>query len=317
MARGVCSNLSFFYLSSAIASGHCQPDPIIPVTSPPHRPAWLTSTLCYLQTVPPWALTSLAMNGLLGLMVLVMQQEITPPPSPMLSPANAFAASPHTPTSQAMFTPRPGEVRPTLTYDQWVALLKAEAEAAVGANLPRQTILLGDSLTLWFPAQLLPGRRSWLNQGISGENSRGLLARLNLLDRTTPDTVFIMIGINDLIWGGTDAGLIANIRAAVQYLKTTHPQAKIVVQSILPHGGQEATWEGRDRLLTIPPQRIVGINSQIKQVASDSGATYLDLYPLFVNGDGYLRTDLTTDGLHLNSNGYLVWRTALAMVAEQ
>mgnify|MGYP003340536948 FL=1 len=84
-----------------------------------------------------------------------------------------------------------------------------------------------------------------------------------------------------------------------------------------PHGGPEATWEGRDRLLRVTPQRIVGINSQIKQIASDNGVTYLNLYPLFVNGEGYLRPDLTTDGLHLNGNGYLVWRTALAMVAER
>ncbi|MFM7470967.1 MAG: GDSL-type esterase/lipase family protein [Nodosilinea sp. LVE1205-7] len=285
------------------------------MTSPPYRPAWLTSTLDYLQTVPSWAFTSLVMNGLLGLTVVVTQQQIAPPPAPMLSPANAFAATSHAANSQAMFTPRPGENRPSLTYDQWVSLLRAEATA--GASLPRQTILLGDSLTLWFPAQLLPGHRSWLNQGISGENSRGLLTRLNLLDHNTPDTIFMMIGINDLIWGGADADLVGNIRAAVQYLKTSHPQAQIVVQSILPHGGPEATWEGRDRLLRVTPQRIVGINSQIKQIASDNGVTYLNLYPLFVNGEGYLRPDLTTDGLHLNGNGYLVWRTALAMVAER
>ncbi|MBU6229021.1 MAG: lysophospholipase [Cyanobacteria bacterium REEB459] len=255
------------------------------------------------------------MNGLLGLMVLVTPRPIAPPPSPMLFPANAFAASPRVVTGEAMFTPRSAEHRSTLTYSQWVALLRAEARAA--ETLPRQTILLGDSLTLWFPAQLLPGHRSWLNQGISGENSSGLLNRLNLLDHNSPDTIFMMIGINDLIWGGSDAALVDNIKAAVQYLKTSHPQSHIVVQSILPHGGQAATWEGRDRLLRVTPQRIVAINNQIKQIAGDSGVTYLNLYPLFVNGDGYLRPDLTTDGLHLNSNGYLVWRTALAMVAEQ
>ena len=51
-------------------------------------------------------------------------------------------------------------------------------------------------------------------------------------------------------------------------------------------------------------------------MAAETGADYLDLYPLFVNGDGYLRADLTSDGLHLNQDGYMVWRTALALVNE-
>ncbi|MEY3299328.1 MAG: hypothetical protein RLZZ597_2588, partial [Cyanobacteriota bacterium] len=201
-------------------------------------------------------------------------------------------------------------------YQQWVALLEVEAAAAAQADLPRQTVLLGDSISLWFPSSLLPGRRTWLNQAISGENSSGLLNRLALLDQNQIESAFVMIGINDLIWGGSDAELVGNLRAIVSALKAQHPQAQIVVQSILPHGGPAATWEGRDRLLALPPERIVAVNAQIKQIASQTGAEYLDLYPLFVDGDGYLRPDLSTDGLHLNANGYLVWRSALALYNE-
>ena len=284
------------------------------MTSPQPRYPWLVPTLHQLQRLPAWALLSLVINGLLFFTLLVMLQRGSRSSDPMLARASAVAAavpSPH----ETMFTPRLGH-RQTLTYEQWVGLLKTEAEAAVLADLPQQSILLGDSLTLWFPPQLLPGRRSWLNQAISGEQSQGLLNRLPLLDQNTPEVVFIMVGINDLIWGGAAPDLVNNIGACVKYLRTIHPQARIVVQSILPHGGEAATWEGRDRLATVSPQEIVAVNSQIRQVATETGATYLDLYPLFVNGEGYLRSDLTTDGLHLNQNGYLVWRTALVMIDE-
>jgi lysophospholipase L1-like esterase len=60
----------------------------------------------------------------------------------------------------------------------------------------------------------------------------------------------------------------------------------------------------------------LAVNAQLKQVAAETGVEYLDLYPLFVNGEGYLRPDLTTDGLHLNASGYLVWRSALALYNE-
>jgi len=284
------------------------------VTSPQPPYPWLTPALHQLRRLPAWALLSLAMNGLLFLTLLVMLQRGTRATDPMLVSATAVAADAQS-QPDAMFTSRLGN-RQVLNYDQWVGLLKTEAEAAARAGLPHQAILLGDSLTLWFPPELLPGRRSWLNQAISGEQSLGLLNRLTLLDQTTPEVVLIMVGINDLIWGSPAPDLVNNIGATVKYLHTVHPQARIVVQSILPHGGAAATWEGRDRLMAVSPQEIVAVNAQIRQVATEAGATYLDLYPLFVNGEGYLRSDLTTDGLHLNHNGYLVWRTALALVNE-
>ncbi|HEY9736694.1 MAG TPA: GDSL-type esterase/lipase family protein, partial [Trichocoleus sp.] len=98
--------------------------------------------------------------------------------------------------------------------------------------------------------------------------------------------------------------------------RQTHPEARIVVQSILPHGDENATWEGRDKLLALPNEQIRTINAELQQIATENGATYLDLYPLFANGNGELRADLTTDGLHLNWQGYMVWRTAIALLNE-
>ncbi len=266
-----------------------------------------------LQGVPPWAMLSLVLNGLLFITAMVMLRQLSQAGDAMLPKANAFAADQH--TAVAPFQPELG-TRHSLDYEQWVALLAAEAEAMVAIDAPSQTILLGDSLTLWFPASMLPGRRTWLNQAISGENSTGLRDRLYLLDDTSPEAVFIMVGINDLIWGGSEADLVYNVRRMVDYLRQTHPQTRVVVQSILPHGGEASTWEGRDRLLTVSADRIRTVNAQLKLVAAETGADYLDLYPLFVNGDGYLRADLTTDGLHLNQDGYMVWRTALALLNE-
>lgn len=270
----------------------------------------LRSALSHLRGVPPWALLSLVINGLLFMTLVVMLRQLGHSGDAVLPKAKAFASDQYIPTAPEL------GARRSLEYEQWLGLLSAEADAMVAADASRQTILLGDSLTLWFPASMLPGRRTWLNQAISGEKSGGLRDRIYLLDKTSPDAVFIMVGINDLIWGGSEADLVYNVRMMVNDLRQTHPQARVVVQSILPHGGEAATWEGRDRLMTIPPELIRTVNAQLKAVASETGADYLDLYPLFVNGDGYLRDDLTTDGLHLNQDGYLVWRTALALFNE-
>lgn len=196
-------------------------------------------------------------------------------------------------------------------YEQWLAQLQREAEA-IAANPPeRLGVLAGDSISLWFPPELLPPQRTWLNQGISGEVSSGLLKRLPLFDNCNPEVIFVMIGINDLIRGVSPSEVLENHRAIVRDLVWVHPNARIVVQSILPHSGSGASWEGRDRLLNIPNDRIGEINRELAAIASEEGVEFLDLYPLFADSQGNLRLDLTTDGLHLNEQGYLVWRTAL------
>ncbi|HEY9725286.1 MAG TPA: SGNH/GDSL hydrolase family protein, partial [Chroococcales cyanobacterium] len=203
-----------------------------------------------------------------------------------------------------------------LNYQQWVDLLGREAEVAAVQQPKHLSVLLGDSLSLWFPAEVLPSDRHWLNQGISGETSAGLLNRLELIDQTQPEVIYVMIGINDLIRGVRDQTILANQELIVRYLRRVHPQSKIVVQSILPHSADKVTWEGRDRLLAIPNSRIQELNGKLKAIAEAEGAIYLDLYPLFADTNGNLKTELSTDGLHLSPQGYLVWRNAMLVLNE-
>jgi lysophospholipase L1-like esterase len=269
-----------------------------------------------LEKAPYWALLSLAMNCLLLMAVSLTWEgdRTAKPPTPkssVLPQANASVATEAAPEATDGLVTAVGD-REYLNYQQWVDLVRQEARAH--ADAPRLTVLLGDSISLWFPQELLPGRRTWLNQGISGEKSDMLLRRLDALDGTQPDTIFMMIGINDLIAQVPEKSIAQNLEQSVQYLQQQHPDARIIVQSILPHGAERATWEGRDRLLQLPNDRIQAVNTAIANMADVEGVEYLDLYPLFADGEGALRPDLTTDGLHLSDRGYLVWRTAIALV---
>lgn len=259
------------------------------------------------KTFPAWAFCSLVANGFLLALVLLLLRGYSLPKSQAHNSANPMV-SPSPAASPLLLGPRH-----QLTYDQWLALLKQEAEVAAAEQPKRLTVLLGDSLSLWFPSDLLPTERRWLNQGISGEGSAGLLGRLSLFDQTRPETIFLMIGINDLIRGVADADILENQRQIIRYLLDVHPQTQLVVQSILPHSGDRATWQGRDRLKAIPNSHIRELNRQLAAIAAEEGVYYLDLHPLFTDAQGNLRTDLTTDGLHLSSQGYLVWRSAIQL----
>ena len=264
------------------------------------------------KTFPAWAVFSLAANGLLALAIACLlvrkYQWSLPSPVPQSAAASRLSYSIVTVTPDP--EPEPGN-RLQLTYKQWIEVLQQEAAVAAAQKPKHLAILLGDSLSLWFPQRLLPPDRTWLNQGISGEHSAGLLNRLALFDKTQPEVIFVLIGINDLIRGVKDETMLANQRLIIRYLQKVHPKAKIVVQSILPHSQEKITWEGRDRLLSIPNTHIQELNRKLKAIADREGVIYLDLYPLFADAEGNLKRELSTDGLHLSPQGYLVWRNAL------
>jgi len=187
------------------------------------------------------------------------------------------------------------------TYEDWKDLLSQEAGAIArgqGSNL--LSILLGDSLSLWFPPTQLPSGRLWLNQGISGDTAGGVLSRLSAFSQTNPHTIYIMAGINDLRQGESDRAILWNFRQILRQLRREHPHSLIVVESILP-----------TRLPDIPNSRIRNLNRQIAAIAYLEGACYLDIYTYFADQRGDLRQELTTDGLHLNPFGYGLWQWAL------
>lgn len=188
------------------------------------------------------------------------------------------------------------------THQQWQKLLAQEAQAIVYGQGDNQLgVMVGDSLSMWFPSQLLPSGKFWLNQGISGENSRQILKRLPTLQANRPDTIYVMAGINDLRQGATDEVILNNLKLIMGRLRQDHSQAYIIVQSILPTRNQP-----------ISNQRIRNLNRQIMLIAQEAGVGYLNLYPLFSDQQARMRPELTTDGIHLSHQGYQVWQTALS-----
>jgi len=187
------------------------------------------------------------------------------------------------------------------THQQWQWLLELEAKAiATGQGNNRLNVLVGDSLSVWLPHDQLPPGKLWLNQSVSGEATHHILKRLHFFNRTQPDRIFVLAGINDLRQGVSDEVIIQNWRTLVQTLRQNHPHSDIVLQSLLP-----------TRLEAIGNQRIRHLNGYLAAIAHQHGATYLDLYSRFTDPQGNLDRNLTTDGIHLSHQGYQIWQQAL------
>jgi lysophospholipase L1-like esterase len=194
-----------------------------------------------------------------------------------------------------------------LTYEDWKFLLQLEARAMIdGQGVNRLSIMVGDSLSMWFPKEKLPSGKLWLNQGISGDTSAGVYKRLGVFSKTRPDVIYLMAGINDLRQGATDEAVLRNHRRIIRRLREDHPLTQVIVQSILP-----------TRLPTISNIRIRKINQKLALIAKQEGANYINIHNWFVDFKGNLRQDLTTDGLHLSFDGYQVWQAVLNQIESK
>ncbi len=265
------------------------------------------------KTVPGWVylsvVTNIVLGTTLGLWFLgdrYFTETLLNPPASRTSPVAKAVETPQIVANAASMP-----MGRSLTYQDWVDLLDKEAQAMIKQKPDRLIVMAGDSLTLWFPQDLLPSDRTWLNQGISGETASGLAKRLNLFDQTKPEAIFVMVGINDLLKGNAEQEVLEAQAEIIAALKKAHPKSTIVLQSLLPRAKEEITVANATQVEALSNARIHQFNRRLAALADQANVEFLDLQPLFADKEGFLRSDLTTDGLHLSTQGYLVWRSAI------
>jgi len=163
-------------------------------------------------------------------------------------------------------------------------------------------ILLGDSITEAFPTEKLSDEYNIINKGVYGDNTSGVLSRLNKdVISHYPDVIYILIGTNDLARERTDEEIIKTLHLIIDKLTSSLILAEIYLTSILP------TLDIANR----PNARIDELNQKIKLLSDRFGIQYFNLADDFKDDQGKMKKELTEDGLHLSNEGYQLWRSVL------
>ncbi len=145
------------------------------------------------------------------------------------------------------------------------------------------------------------GRNDIKNRGIGGDVTDGVLARLGEICHAKPKAVFLMIGINDINNWHNDWGIPSpeyvgqNIPKITKAIHKGSPRTKIYVQTVLP--------------TDLPPVKdaIVKVNNMIRSAEKKGHYIVIDLYSAFAGPEGFIKPELTTDGIHLTQAGYDLW----------
>jgi lysophospholipase L1-like esterase len=166
----------------------------------------------------------------------------------------------------------------------------------------KDIVFLGNSITFWGGWNELLHTKHIRNRGIPGDNTFGILDRLDEVINGQPAKIFILIGINDIAKNIPDSVIVNNYQRIITRIKAGSPRTKIYWQTILPVNDSF-------KKLTAHYQhgRIKSINEKAKALAAKENITLIDLYTAFAGPDGKLPAHLSFDGVHLQKAGYDIW----------
>lgn len=177
--------------------------------------------------------------------------------------------------------------------------------AAQKAGQQRALVFLGDSITQGWGDDFrgkFPGVKV-ANRGISGDTSRGLLARLDADVLTlNPQGIVLLIGTNDIGLGVPPEGIAANVKLLLTKIGSHNPNIPVIVCQVLPSSSEKER----------PADKIRQLNRLLAEAASgNKQVTVLDTYVLFANAAGDAKLEEFPDLLHPNEAGYAKLRAAL------
>lgn len=196
-----------------------------------------------------------------------------------------------------------------------------DAEAADSGPGTIRYLALGDSFTigtgsspdLSFPSQL---KRILLKRGVdvrlenvavNGYSTQQLIDReLEALPRFKPDTVTLAIGANDLVRGDDAVTYRANLKLIFKAIAKAGVKRTLVLPQ--PDWSQSPVAAGFGEPAALR-ERIEAYNAILKEEAASAGATYVELFPLFV--EQAKQGLVAPDGLHPSSKAYTAWAESL------
>lgn len=202
----------------------------------------------------------------------------------------------------ALALPQPAMARP----GQWAAEIDALTAAdATNPPAPGGIVFVGSSsIRLWRTlAEDFPGLPV-INRGFGGSE---LADSVHYLDRIVlpyrPRLVVLFAGTNDIWNGRTPGEVAADFRAFRAKLHAALPDARLIFLAINPAPSRARVHD-----------RMHEANALIEaDCATDPRCRFVDVATPMLDASGGTRPELfVSDQLHLNADGYAIWRRVLA-----
>lgn len=195
----------------------------------------------------------------------------------------------------------------------------AEANAGLDKSEPGRVVLMGNSITDFWPARgshLFETHPEIVGRGIAGQTSYQFLLRFrNDVIDLKPEIVIINYGTNDI---AENAGpynediTFGNVKSMVDLARANG--IKVILASCLPAEGFSWRPSVSDSM-----DKIRSLNKRVSEYAAAEGIPYIDYFSALVNEKGTAmdsRYANETPAVHPNKDGYAVMESLLIEAIE-
>ena len=196
-----------------------------------------------------------------------------------------------------------------------------------GYATKNEVLFVGSSLMEHFPlnelAQSMGINIVMYNRGISGYKIEDLVkAKEECIFELQPRKIFINIGTNDVgDHSYVQEKLIEEYKNLLIEIKNRLPKASIYVMAYYPVNAKEdfgLPAEIHERMFkTRTNEALLEVNKAIEKMAGELHLPFINVNNGLVDGEGNLKKEYSTDGIHMYPNGYQNILTNLRTYIEE
>lgn len=133
------------------------------------------------------------------------------------------------------------------------------------------------------------------------ETPAGKMPLLDAMAEEDFGKIYVMLGVNELGWSKTET-FHDQYAKVIDRLRSDHPDAEIILQSILPVSAKQ-----EKKKTYVNNGRIAAYNEVIFRLAEEKNCAFVDAAEAVTDENGCLRAGWNSDGVHLNVKGCRAW----------
>ncbi|VEU83274.1 SGNH/GDSL hydrolase family protein [Acholeplasma hippikon] len=176
-------------------------------------------------------------------------------------------------------------------------------------NKDSEILFIGDSMVEYFSTSTAFAGQKISNRGVAGATSKLILDNLDdITGEIDPKKIFLSVGSNNLVLleeNPEEAAL--GVKKLIDELMYIYPFATIYYLSTTPVVSTSSKVYKKLYVAGRKNEDNQKINEIIKSYCNNENLVFINQYDSLLDSEGFLREDITPDGIHLNKKGYEIY----------
>ena len=148
-----------------------------------------------------------------------------------------------------------------------------------------------------------------INRGIAGATTQLILNNFEtIFGLLKPKEVYVSIGSNDLVLlESTIDEAYQGVLKVFEKINSVYPGIKINYLSTTPVVAENHKLYKKIYIAGRTNGQLKSLNYKVEQYCLTNNIKFINQFDGLLDSNGYLKDDLTADGIHLNKNGYKIY----------